>query len=203
MGLWTPFLGNRLGATSPGPLLYRYGATGTNLIVFPHPLAMLEPFSIVTTVLALVGGTAKLLEHIDSLRKKMRKVQLEDSAIDTLWVEIDILKKNLQQLHGMCTDFDIGATDTDSTVQKSETKYWSNIKETMIDCKASLDSLEVIIVAVKQKDKVLHRITRVATIQTRLEGYKEAIDLHKQQITGYRRAISMSLQVIVVYRPAK
>jgi len=159
----------------------------------------MDPFSIVTTALALIGGTAKLIEHIDALRKKMRKAQLDNSAIDTLWVEMSGLHKDLAQLHRMCTDFGVGSTEAASTIRESEAKCWSNIRDTMEDCEAALESLDRIVKTLKAKDKFLQRMGRVATFQSRLEDHKEAIDLYKQHITAYRRTMSMSLQLIVVY----
>jgi hypothetical protein len=155
----------------------------------------MDPISVATASVHLVGACAKLSGYIYSF---IQKTQTVDTAVRVLDIEINSLS---QVLGSIATSFsDPLVASVALEVQTGhEGQYWQNVKRSMDDCKGTLGSLEQVLEKVGKPDG--GGFLRRARKQVNFSLSSHEIDLLRQEIAAYRQTMQIALQMISVSVP--
>lgn len=151
----------------------------------------MEPLSITTAVVTLVGACSKLTTLLGVINKS----KTVDTSIKSLGIEINSLAQVLGNIGVSFGDSAIAAATLESRTGH-EVQHWRNVKRSMDDCESTLKMLEPILKSVKQGENWIFPALRR---QMKLEERAGEIALLKQQIASYRQAMQLSFQLITVY----
>jgi len=152
----------------------------------------MDPISIATASASLVITCSKLMGYIYTIINKCQNV---DSAVQVLSIEIDLLSRVLASIS---TSFNnpLLATAALRSQTGHEAQHWRDVRQSMDDCKSTLEDLERILESIKKESGgFLWRPKKLI----RLEMKSTEIQLLKQQVNAYRQTLHLLLQLINVY----
>jgi hypothetical protein len=155
----------------------------------------MDPISIIAASGSLVTTCYKLTGYIYTF---INKNQLVDTAAGVLGLEIESLSRVLCAINTSFGDPSL-ANAALASQTGHEAQHWENVKQSMKDCKETLERLEGILQDINKVDtKFFRRPWKVLKLGMK----EEVISLFKQQIAAYRNTMQLSLQLITVYPPA-
>lgn len=154
----------------------------------------MDPVSIITISAALLRLCATASGYIFTFVSNARNV---DTAITTIGVEVNSLSQVLSSINDSFSD-GILANAALSSQTGHETQHWRNVRQSMEDCKNTLESLIRILENVRGGTRGF-----LARARNQISfGMNSAeITLLKQRITAYRQTLQLSLQIITVHDP--
>jgi|SRR5947207_10266534 len=149
----------------------------------------MDPLSIVVASESLVGSCGKLSGYITWLNKTH-----VDTTISVLRVEIDSLAHVFGSIG---TNF---GTRSQASLSKLEERHWRNVRQSMNDCKETLEKLnELLQPVIKLKRGGIFLKKSVKVVELDLNPNEIAI--LQQQIMAYRKTMEISLQFMTLYVP--
>jgi hypothetical protein len=152
----------------------------------------MDPISIATASVHLVGACGRLSGYIYTFIKKTQTV---DTAVRVLDIEINSLSQVLGSLATSFSDPLVASVALEAqTGHKGQ--YWQTVKKSMDDCKGTLASLERILEKVVKSEA--GNLFRRSNKQIKLSMNILEIDLLKQQVAAYRQTMQLALQMITV-----
>jgi hypothetical protein len=159
---------------------------------FPsHTPLTMDPLSIVVASESLVGICGKLSGYITWLNKTQ-----VNTTIGILRVEIDSLSHVFASIS---TNFGKRSLASLAPHTKLEERHWKNVRQSMNDCKETLEKLhELLQPVVKEKRGGLFKKS-VKVIE--LDVNPNDIALFQQEVMAYRKTMEISLQVMTLYAP--
>lgn len=158
---------------------------------FPSPSVM-DPLSIVVASEGLVGTCAKLSAYITWLNKTH-----VETTIGVIRVEIDSLSHVFASIS---TNFGSRSNTSLTSQSKLEERHWTNVRQSMNDCKETLEKLhEILQPVVKQKRGGVFFQKSIKVIELDLNPNEIAVI--QQQIMAYRKTMEISLQLMTLYVP--
>jgi len=153
----------------------------------------MDPISIATASVHLVGACAKLSGYIYTFVKQSQTV---DTAVHVLDIEIKSLSDVLGSIATSFSDPLVARVALEAQTGH-EGQYWKTVKTSMDDCKGTLSNLEQILEKVgKQEAGSFFGRSRK---HIKLSMNLGEIDLLKQQVAAYRQTMQLALQMITVY----
>jgi hypothetical protein len=148
----------------------------------------MDPFSIATTTLGLLGGCGKVTAYIFQY---VQNCQAIDQHVEALGIEVDGLSQVLRNFHD--------AFSTSRSVHggtEKEGGQWRIVKSSMENCQRTLDKLERLLEGVNKTET--GGIFRRPVKKFKLDLKTPDIENFKQQIATYTRTVQLSLQLITV-----
>lgn len=153
---------------------------------------MLETLSLAATTAQLVTDCLTVSRYITSF---IQNAHATDLTIQSLGVEVDSLSQVLDAINKSFADTTLTTAALES--QKGhEGEHWRNVKQSMQDCRQTLNRLQVILKNLHKNETQFRRRVRK---QVNLDLKGGEITMLKQQISSYRQAMQVSLQVITLY----
>jgi len=119
-----------------------------------------------------------------------------DAAIAALGIEVTQLSSVLDSISDSFRDISL-ANAALSSQTGHETKYWTNVKQSMGDCKATLEDLVRVLETVKTRRN--SGVLGAVKGQISFAWNSGEIASLKQKISAYRQTMDLSLQLISVY----
>jgi len=155
---------------------------------------MIETITLATTSAQLVAECLTISRYITSF---IQNANAADLTIQSLGVEVDSLSQVLDAINKSFSDTTLATAALDSQTGH-EGEHWRNVKQSMQDCRQTLNRLQVIMKNLHKNDtQFLGRVRK----QVKLDLKGGEITMLKQQISSYRQAMQVSLQVITLYVP--
>lgn len=163
----------------------------------PQPFATLhyfeemDPLSIATSAFALVGVCTTIISFVES--------RLDvDNRIKNICNEVKGLLKVLQSLDTLARDPGLKGTQY-SSHPADDIGNWEMVKQTLKECKDTLDKLTDVLQGVASIFIPGMPIPQfpIRTVKYQLKAGE--ITQYKEQISGYLRLIQLCLQLITVY----
>ena len=152
----------------------------------------MDPISICTASIALVGASFRILTSIAALIADVRNV---DAEIHVLRIEMVSLH---QVLLAISNNFNDPALRLEALESQTghEAEHWRNVARSMADCKDTLESMQRKLQKARGTGKSW--FGRPATM-VRWSWDSAEITMLKQRLAAYRGTMNLSLQMISVY----
>jgi hypothetical protein len=112
-----------------------------------------------------------------------------------LGIEIESLSHVLRSINTSFSDPSLAKVALNAHTGH-EAQHWENVRQSMRDCKETLERLEQVLEKVNKGDSgFLWRPKKTIKLNMKME----TIALLKQEIAAYRQTMQLSLQLITVY----
>jgi hypothetical protein len=150
----------------------------------------MDPLSIVVASEGLVGTCGKLSGYITWLNKTH-----VDTTIGVLRVEIDSLSHVFASISANFGNRSLAMLTSQS---KLEERHWGNVRQSMNDCKETLEKLHGLlqpVVKLKRGGVFFQKSVKVIE----LDLNPNEIAIFQQQIMAYRKTMEISLQLMTLY----
>jgi hypothetical protein len=148
------------------------------------------------TIAVAAAGIAQHCIRISSmLYSFIRSGNNIDTTVTVLNNEVESLRRILEAISDSCRLPAI----TEVSLNEDQRAHWSNLRETMVDCETTLETLETRILSVRSNRATLgHRFGKYISKRIKWESISQELFLLRQQVSAYRETMGLSLQWITL-----
>jgi hypothetical protein len=154
----------------------------------------MDPVTIISTTATAIRLCATISGYIFTFVTNARNV---DTAITTLGVEVNSLSQVLNAINDSLNDSTL-ANAAFASQTGHEAQHWTNVQQSMEDCKQTLENLIQVLEDVR-RNSGRGGLWGRARSQFNIGISSAQITSLKQQIAAYRQTMQLSLQLITAH----